>query len=52
MERLSKLELERLLEIVDSVMAVVEADEEGVTWGLEEDLMEAEEMLVKALKTK
>jgi hypothetical protein len=50
MEKLSQLELQRLLEIVDNVMCVVEADQEGVTWGLEDDLMEAEEMLKKALR--
>lgn len=52
MEQLSKLELLRLLEIVDNISAVVEADEEGITWGLEDDLMEAEKMIKKAIKTK
>lgn len=52
MEQLSKLELFRLLDIIDNIYAVVEADEEGITWGLEDDLIEAQEMIKKAIKTK
>lgn len=50
MEPLSKLELYRLLEIIYNVQDIVESDEEGITLGLEDDLMEAEDMLRKALK--
>jgi hypothetical protein len=52
MERLSKLELLRLIEIVENIQDIVEADDEGITWGLEEDLIEAHEMLTKAYKSK
>jgi len=34
MEKLSRLELERLLEIIDNIACVVSADDQGVTWGL------------------
>lgn len=51
MERLSLLEIKRLLEIVENISRVVEADDAGITWGLEDDLMEAEHMLRKAIKS-
>lgn len=51
MERLSVLELQRLLEIVENISRIVEDDDAGITWGLEDDLMEAEHMLRKALKS-
>lgn len=52
MEQLSKLELFRLLEIVQHVMDVAMMDDAGITWGLEDELREAREMLKKAIKTK
>lgn len=52
MEQLSKLEVERLREIIENIYNIVKADDVGVTWGLEDDLIEADEMLKKALKTK
>lgn len=52
MESLSKLELNRLLDIVAEGLAICEADEEGITGDYWELLEEAEDMIIKALKTK
>jgi hypothetical protein len=52
LEALSKLELLRLKEIIENIALVVQEDDAGITWGLEDDLMEAEDMIRKALKTK
>lgn len=50
MDRLSVLEVERILEIVDHIIDVCRSDDEGITWGLEDELLEARSMLRKALK--
>ena len=42
----------RLLEIIHNVQDVVKTDDVGITWGLEDDLMEAEDMVRKAIKIK
>lgn len=50
MDRLSILEVERLLEVVEHVLDICNGDDEGITWGLEDELLEARTMLRKALK--
>lgn len=52
MEQLSNLELKRLLHILNNIMDIVIQDDAGITWGLEDDVMEAQQMVKKALKTK
>lgn len=52
MEQLSKLELLRLLEIIEEGMVICENDYECVTGNYDELLQEAEDMVRKALKTK
>lgn len=52
MEQLSNLELKRLLHILNNIMDTVIADDAGITWGLEDEVMEAQSMVKKALKTK
>lgn len=51
MDRLSVLEVERLLEIVEHIMTVCRDDDQGITWGLEDELLEAKTMLRKATKS-
>lgn len=49
MDKLSKLEFQRLYEILLNVADVVQADDAGITWGLEDDINEALEMVKKGV---
>lgn len=51
MDKLSPLELKDLLEIVDHGIVICRNDDAGITWGYEDELYRAREMLRKALKT-
>lgn len=48
---LSKLELERLKEILFTVHSVIVNDDTGITWDLEEDIEEALKMVIGATGT-
>lgn len=52
MEKLSKLELLRLLEIVEEGQAICDNDYDCVTGSYDELLEEAHQMIKKALQTK
>lgn len=50
MDKLSNLEFVRLYEILQNIADVIQADDVGITWGLEDDVNEAVMMVSKAVK--